>query len=211
MFSYLKGQIVSITRTSNNRVMLILEVNGIGYEIQVTPSLAKNYHNHPEHNVQIFTHYQLREDQGILYGFISLPERDLFRQLISVTGIGAQSALTLIDTLGLETLVTAIITGNSQVLTKTPGIGAKTAARLSLELKSKLKQWYKSVTIASLPIQTTDTLAIIEDLELTLLTLGYTEVEIETTILKLTQDSQLNQNPQVEDWLRGAIALLSES
>ena len=211
MFSYLKGQIISLTNTEKNRVTLILEVNGVGYEIQVTPSLVKNSQYQPDNLVQIFTHYQLREDQAILYGFNSLAERDLFRHLISVNGIGAQSALALIDTLGLETLVTAIITGNTQVLSKTPGIGTKTAARLALELKSKLKQWYQSVKIPNPPTQTTATLEILEDLEITLLTLGYTSTEIEATILKLSQDSQLQQNRDVDHWLRKAIALLSES
>ena len=211
MLSYLKGQIVSITNTNSNRVMLILDVNDVGYEIQVTPRLIKNLNNHQDKILQIFTHYQLREDQALLYGFTSLAERDLFRHLISVTGIGAQSALALIDTLGLAELVQAIITGNTQILSKTPGIGQKTAARLALELKTKLKQWHQ---LAKMPIhqtETTATLEIIEDLEITLLTLGYTPSEIETTILKLTQDSQLNQNPQVEDWLKQAIAHLSDS
>jgi len=211
MLSYLKGQIISITNTNSNRVMLILDVNGVGYEIQVTSRFIKNLNNHQDKILQIFTHYQLREDQALLYGFTSLAERDLFRHLISVTGIGAQSALALIDTLGLAELVQAIITGNTQILSKTPGIGQKTAARLALELKTKLKQWHQLAKIPTHQTETTATLEIIEDLEITLLTLGYTPTEIETTILKLTQDSQLNQNPQVEDWLKQAIALLSDS
>lgn len=211
MLSYLKGQIISITNTNSNRVMLILDVNGVGYEIQVTPRFIKNLNNHQDKILQIFTHYQLREDQALLYGFTSLAERDLFRHLISVTGIGAQSALALIDTLGLAELVQAIITSNTQILSKTPGIGQKTAARLALELKTKLKQWHQLAKIPTHHTETTATLEIIEDLEITLLTLGYTPNEIETTILKLTQDSQLNQNSQVEDWLKQAIAHLSDS
>lgn len=203
MISYLKGKMVEVINPSTNRVILILDVNGIGYEIQITPNLVKGLKPDPNDLVQIFTHYQLREDQAILYGFGSAPERDLFRQLITVAGIGAQLAIALIDNLGLEELVQAIITGNTQILTKTPGIGPKTAARIALELKNKLKQ--------SRHLTSNTSLAFLEDLEITLLALGYTPPEIESTIAKLTQKGQLNQNSPLEDWLRQAIADLSHS
>lgn len=206
MFSYLRGKIISITNVSNHRVVLIIDVNGIGYEVQVTPRLIKNLEKHPENIIEIFTHYQLREDQATLYGFSSLGERDLFRQLISVTGIGPQLALALLDTLGLVELVQSIVTGNTKILSKTPGVGEKTAARIALELKTKLKQWYQLNLV-----NTASSLEIIEDLEMTLLTLGYTSDEIEQTIAKLSQDHQLNDQHSIEDLLKQAIAHLSES
>ncbi|ELR97810.1 Holliday junction branch migration protein RuvA [Gloeocapsa sp. PCC 73106] len=207
MISYLKGQAVTTLHRSTNRIILILEVNDIGYEIQITQRLLKEIKL--GQSVQIFTHYQLREDQAILYGFTSAPERDLFRQLISVAGIGAQSAIALIDSLGLEQLIQAIITGNTQNLTKTPGIGAKTAARIALELKTKLKEWRQSMQSGD--FTSTTPLDILEDLEITLLALGYTANEIEQTIFKISQDEQLKENSSVDDWLKSAIASLSHS
>jgi Holliday junction DNA helicase RuvA len=143
---------------------LILEVNQIGYEIQIPARFAKQLTLKAE-IIQIFTHLQLREDSTTLFGFASPPERDLFRQFISVTGIGAQLAIALIDTLGSEELVSAIVTGNTRLLCQAPGVGKKTAERLSLELKTKLSQWYGISTISlpagsALPSQ-----AIVEDLE----------------------------------------------
>ncbi|MGA9382831.1 MAG: Holliday junction branch migration protein RuvA, partial [Phormidium sp.] len=140
MIAYFQGTIASIYKTTGNRWTLILEVNQIGYELQIPSGLAQQL---PEigSTIQIFTHFQVREDQAVLYGFGSTAERDLFRQLISVSGIGAASAIALLDTLGLPDLVQAIVTGNIRALTKTPGVGNKTAERIALELKTKLSQW----------------------------------------------------------------------
>ena len=124
MINYLKGKAVEVVRSTTNRVMLILEVNQIGYEVQIPSRLARQLAT-GESELQIFTHLQVREDQQILYGFASAAERDLFRQLISVSGIGTQLAIALIDTLGLTDLVQAIVTTNLRALGKTPGVGKK--------------------------------------------------------------------------------------
>ncbi|MFM7438460.1 MAG: Holliday junction branch migration protein RuvA, partial [Snowella sp.] len=138
MINYLKGQVIGTINTPNNRIMLILEVNQIGYELQIPSRLARQLSVKSSEIVQIFTHLQVREDQQTLYGFTSAAERDLFRQLISVSGVGSQMAIALIDTLGLEDLVQAIVSCNVRSLARTPGVGQKTAERLSLELKAKL-------------------------------------------------------------------------
>jgi len=125
MISYLKGTVTTIQKGNGNRVTLILEVNQIGYEVQITRQLSQEVQIGSEQVVQVFTHLQIREDQQILYGFASAAERDLFRQLVSVSGIGAQLAIALIDTLGLQNLVQAIVTGNTRTLAKTPEWVAK--------------------------------------------------------------------------------------
>ncbi|MGF1542303.1 MAG: Holliday junction branch migration protein RuvA [Pleurocapsa sp.] len=213
MISYLKGQAIDIIKTTNNRLYLILEVNNIGYELQIPGRFARQLPIDSKENIQIFTHLQIQEDKQILYGFASAAERDLFRQLVGVRGIGMQVAIALIDTLGISDLVSAIVTSNISALTKTPGVGQKTAERIALELKTKLAQWRKisGVEIKQPPITVvapqTD---IIEDLELTLLALGYTSTEIEQAIAALTQDEQLLKNSNVEEWIRRAISWLSE-
>ncbi len=211
MISYLKGKAIDIVKTTNNRLFLILEVNEIGYELQIYSRFARKLPIENQEIIQVFTHLQIQEDKQILYGFATAAERDLFRQLVGVSGIGMQLAIALIDTLGISELVGAIVTSNIPVLTKTPGVGKKTAERIALELKTKLAQWRK---ISGVEIKQPDaTFApqpeIREDLEMTLLALGYTSEEIEQAMSALCQDNQLLKNPNVEEWIRSAIAWLS--
>lgn len=204
---YLKGSVAGIQQ-SGNRMMLILEVNQIGYEVQVPPRLMQQLPLVGE-NFQVFTHQLVREEQMVLYGFASAPERDLFRQLISVSGIGAQVAIALLDTLGLAELVQAIVTGNTRTLAKTPGVGTKTAERLALELKTKLKQWRQNVGL-TLESSSAPPPEILDDVEMTLLALGYTTHEVAQTLQTLGQDPQLAKTNNPEEWIRRAIAWLSQ-
>ena len=211
MIGYLKGKVVEIVKTTNNRIFLIMDVNNIGYEIQITSRFARQLPRETNETIQIFTHLQIQEDKQILYGFASAAERDLFRQLVAVSGIGMQLAIALIDTLGISDLVGAIVTSNIPILTKTPGVGKKTAERIALELKTKLAQWRK---LSGVEIKQPDTpfapkAEIMEDLEMTLLALGYSNNEIEQAITAISQDNQLLKNPNAEEWIRSAISWLS--
>ncbi|MFM7191842.1 MAG: Holliday junction branch migration protein RuvA, partial [Microcystaceae cyanobacterium] len=113
---------------------------------QVPASMVDQLELASPNMTQIFTYFQVREDHQALYGFLTQAERELFGQLVSVSGIGTQLAIALLETLGLENLVQAVVTGNINQLAKTPGVGKKTAERLALELKSKLSQWRQGVT-----------------------------------------------------------------
>ncbi|AFY40517.1 Holliday junction DNA helicase subunit RuvA [[Leptolyngbya] sp. PCC 7376] len=208
MFSYLKGQAIALQRNLQNRTFLVLEVGGIGYEIQISSRFALEINLADEKIRQVFIHYQQREDLVILYGFESLAERDLFRQLIGVSGIGAQSAIALLDTLTLSELVQAIVSENHKLLAKAPGIGKKTAERLALELRTKLAQWRDQTGLPQADVSTPQA-GIFEDLEMTLLALGYEDDEIRRAVTTLSQDSLLAQNPNADEWIRQAIALLS--
>ena len=211
MISYLKGKKVDITKTTQNRLFLILEVNQIGYEMQISSRFARQLEVEQD-VVQVFTHLQIQEDKQILYGFATAAERDLFRQLTAVSGIGMQLAIALIDTLGISELIGAIVTSNIPTLTKTPGVGKKTAERIALELKTKLAQWHKISGIEEVK-QPEAVFApqpeVKTDLEMTLLALGYTNEEIEQVLTALSQDNQLLKNSNVEEWIRRAISWLS--
>jgi Holliday junction DNA helicase RuvA len=214
MFDYFKGNIVNLYTKNNNRFLLILEVNRIGYEIQILSRLFRELSSHQETEklgeITIYTHFQLREEKPILYGFINNSERDLFRQLIEVNGVGMQTAIALIDTLGIESLVQSIVTADIRSLTKTPGVGQKTAERIALELKSKLSQWKQVIGITTSKNNAIPALAIMDDLELTLLALGYTKNEIDRAVSILSQDDQLLKNNRLEEWLKRAISILSD-
>ncbi|MGK7940440.1 MAG: Holliday junction branch migration protein RuvA [Crocosphaera sp.] len=210
MISYLKGNPIEVIKNTNNRIVLVLEVNQIGYELQITSRLAREISQNQPDNLQVFTHLQIREDHQILYGFSTTAERELFRQLISVSGIGTQLAIALIDTLGLEELVQAIVTANIRILSQTPGVGKKTAERIALELKTKLSQWRKLVGVTVTSTSAMPSLDILEDIEMTLLALGYTNEEINKAVSSLSQDNLMLKNTDTEEWIREAIAWLSQ-
>ncbi len=210
MISYLRGHPIEVIKNTNHRIVLVLEVNGIGYELQIPSTLARKISQEKSEILQVFTHLQIKDDQQILYGFSTTAERDLFRQLISVSGIGAQSAIALIDTLGLEDLVQAIVTGNIRILSQTPGIGKKTAERIALELRTKLSQWRKLVGVTVTSSSAMPSLEILEDIEMTLLALGYTNEEINKAVSTLSQDNLMLKNTNTEEWIKEAITWLSQ-
>ncbi len=208
MINYLKGKVADVHKGNSSRVTLILEVNQVGYELQILPRLTQRLQ--PGEDVQVFTHQQVREDQIVLYGFGTSAERDLFRQLVSVSGIGAQLAIALLDTLELPDLVQAIVGGNTRVLAKTPGVGAKTAERIALELKNKLAEWRQDAGLTtSVPVGVIP--AIQEEVEMTLLALGYTGQEVIQALQAVSKDGNMSKNTNAEDWIREAISWLSRS
>lgn len=204
MIAYLKGTAIEIQTPTNNRTILVLEVNGVGYELQVPHRTIESIV--PNAEIQIFTHQQLREEQMSIYGFSSAAERDLFRQLISVSGVGASLAIALLDKLGLADTVQAIVSSNIQRLSTAPGVGKKTAERLALELRSKLGQWRIASGLSeSLPLTSLNQ-SMQAEVEMTLLALGYTNDEIRHALQAISQDSLMVKSQNIEDWLRLAIA-----
>ncbi len=208
MIGYLKGTVASVQKISN-RVILTLEVNQVGYDLQIIPRLVPHLPGLGQ-TVQVFTHLHVREDQVVLFGFESLAERELFRQLVSVSGVGPQLALALLDTLGLQDLVQAIVSGNTRALARTSGVGNKTAERLALELRTKLAEWRQSAGVIT-PAAAGPGLSVQEDVEMTLLALGYSTTEISQALQAVGQSAPLSKNADAEDWIRQAIGWLSQS
>ncbi|NJL23433.1 MAG: Holliday junction branch migration protein RuvA [Leptolyngbyaceae cyanobacterium SM1_3_5] len=208
MLSYLKGTVISVQKVTNSRIILTLEVNQIGYEVQI---MGRTMADLPpaDETAQLFTHLQVKEDQVALFGFASASERDLFRQLISVSGVGPQLALALLDTLGLQELVQAIVISNTRLLSRTPGVGAKTAERIALELKTKLAEWRSHSDLPSIP-DAAPAANVQEDVEMTLLALGYSSGEITQALRSVGQKTALSKMANAEDWIREAIAWLSQ-
>ncbi|MEM8640768.1 MAG: Holliday junction branch migration protein RuvA [Cyanobacteria bacterium P01_G01_bin.54] len=208
MINYLKGNPVTVGQRGSNRTMLTLEVQQVGYALQVPSRWASSIVPSPQDILQVFTHQQVKDDQLVLYGFATAVERDLFRQLIAVSGIGAQMAIALLDTFPLTDLVQTIVSGNVRRLTQTPGVGKKTAERIILELKAKLSEWRRAT---NLPEQSLGvSMQLQEEVELTLLAIGYAQSEIQAAWGVLSQDPQLQQQTEPEEWIRAAIAWLSQ-
>lgn len=208
MISYLKGTVATIQKVTSGRVIVTLEVNQIGYDLQITPRLLQTLPSVGE-TVQIFTHQQIRDDQIVLFGFGSLAERDLFRQLTGVSGVGPQIAMALLDGMSLQDVVQAIVSGNTRLLSRTPGIGAKTAERIALELKTKLAEWRLQSGLTTTP-DAGPAGTVQEEVEMTLIALGYTNSEIVQALQAVGQKTALTKTADAEEWIREAIAWLSQ-
>lgn len=133
MFSYLKGELVEIQEE-----LIIVEVNGIGYEVRVPLSLLDDL---PPigNDIKIHTFMQVREDYVGLFGFLEKDDLNVFKLLITVNGIGPKGALGILSTISPDDLRFAVLSDDVKAISKAPGIGAKTASKLILELKDKLK------------------------------------------------------------------------
>jgi Holliday junction DNA helicase RuvA len=131
MIARLKGVLIEKTPPT-----VVIDCNGVGYECEVPMSTFYNLPNVGE-SITLLTHFVVREDAQLLYGFGTDRERATFRQLLKVNGIGAKSALSILSGLSVDDLVQAVALQETGLLTRVPGIGKKTAERLLLELKDK--------------------------------------------------------------------------
>lgn len=209
MLTYLKGTLIDVQKQGGHRVTITVEVNQIGYELQITSRLLGELPPFGE-SLQIYCHLQMRDDQPIVFGFSSRPERDVFRQLVSVSGIGPQMAMALLDTLGFQELIQAVVSSNTRLLSRTPGVGNKTAERLVLELKTKLAEWRQQSGLEVVP-GASPVATVQEDVEMTLLALGYTNGEIVKALQAVGRSSPLAKTADTEAWIREAIAWLSKT
>ena len=125
------------TLSDKNPPQVLVDCNGVGYEVQVPMS---TFYNLPElgSKLSLLTHFVVREDAQILYGFASAQEREAFRQLIKISGVGPRTALSVLSGMSVAELAQAVTLQEAGRLVKVPGIGKKTAERLLLELKGKL-------------------------------------------------------------------------
>lgn len=133
MYAYIKG--VLKEKAAN---FIIIETYGIGYKIFMSQSSIEKLVS-LENEIKVYTHYHVREDEISLFGFQTNEELKMFEKLISVSGVGAKSALTILSNIEPADFALAIISNDTSRLVKLPGIGAKSAARIILELKDKLK------------------------------------------------------------------------
>ncbi len=139
MYSWLKGEKINIWN-NGNRTGIVLAVQGVGYEIQLLPRQIKDLESNKY--IELWVHQIQRDDSSYLYGFKHLKERDIFRKLISISGIGPQIGISLLEEMNVNLLIKAIHTKDIKTLTKAQGVGNKMAERIILDLNSKLSEFY---------------------------------------------------------------------
>ena len=135
MITHLKGKLVEKSPTN-----VVIEVNGIGYWGNI--SLTTFSQIPDNENIKLYTHLQVKEDSHSLYGFYSKKEREIFRLLISVSGVGTSTARTMLSSLDPQQVVEAISSNNVSIVQSVKGIGSKTAQRLIIELRDKILKIY---------------------------------------------------------------------
>ena len=197
MFSYIKG-----TLEVKSLNYIVVDVNGIGFKIFMSQSAIQRL-GETGTTVKIYTYMNVKEDELSLYGFTTNEELRMFELLIGVSGVGAKSAITMLSSITPSKFALAVISNDVKTLTKIPGIGPKSAQRIILELKDKLKTedaiQADNEVIPNNLVENNN----LEEAVQALKVLGYTRQEIESVLAKIDINSLT-----VEDIIRKALSFL---
>ncbi len=191
MISYIKGVIDTVEHDK-----VVIENNNMGYNVLMSQSATEVLGQGEE--IKIYTYLHVKEDAMQLFGFLSKNELEMFKKLISVSGVGPKGGLAILSALPENNLQMAIISGDAKAISKAQGIGAKTAQRIIIELKDKID--LEEMLEVSDPGTTTDN-AIQSDAIDALIALGYSKTESFNAVKKVSVD----ENMDVEDILKLAL------
>lgn len=198
MYAYIKGILAEITEDA-----IIVENQGIGYEIAV-PGQVFDYLPSVGEEVKIYTYHYVREDAILLYGFLTKEDVRIFKMLIGVSGIGPKGALAILSVLSTDDLRFAILGDDAKAIAKAPGVGAKTAQRVIIELKDKLSledAFEQKLANQAQKAELNPAVGVKNESILALTSLGYSQSEA----LKVLQGIEISPDDQVEDVLKMAL------
>lgn len=198
MYVYIKGILAEITEDA-----IIVENQGIGYEIAV-PGQVFDYLPSVGEEVKIYTYHYVREDAILLYGFLTKEDVRIFKMLIGVSGIGPKGALSILSVLSTDDLRFAILGDDAKAIAKAPGVGAKTAQRVIIELKDKLSledAFEQKLANQAQKAELNPAVGVKNEAILALTSLGYSQSEA----LKVLQGIEISPDDQVEDVLKMAL------
>lgn len=196
MYEYLNGKFALINPSS-----VVVDCNGVGYKIEISLNTYSQIKEKKEGKV--FVHFIVREDMQVLYGFADEKERELFRLLIGVSGIGPNTARVILSSLNSDELVKAIRGEDLKSINAIKGIGNKTAQRVIVDLKDKVQKWDYSSEISSMASQKDNKNH--EQALLALQTLGFNKIIIEKTLDKILKE---NSQMDVENLIKEALKRL---
>ena len=201
MLAYIKG---SLEMKYKNYI--VIDVGGLGYKIFMSESAINSIGEIGE-IIKVHTYYRVREDDISIYGFKTQEELRMFELLISVSGVGAKSALVMLSCIEPSEFAIAVISNNIKLLTQVPGIGAKSAQRIILELKDKLKAEQSELDEEKLESKKLNSIKVSENIQEAtsgLMVLGYTRKDIEKAFKHLDVE-----NLSVEDLIKKGLILLT--
>ena len=201
MYSYIKG---TLEETGGDYI--VVEAGGIGYHIYTTAQTFEYLPSHGE-ELKVYTYLHVREDAMILYGFLTKDDLELFKLLISVSGIGPKGGLAILSTLEADDLRFAILSGDAKAISKAPGVGGKTAQRVILELKDKLslEDAFEAKTEHVQKNAAAAGGSVKNDAVMALTALGYSSTES----LKAVSAVEITEDMDVEEVLKAALKHLS--
>ena len=176
MYEFIRGAVTNL-----NPASIVVDAGGIGYFINISLNTYSKVSG--KQDVNLFIHQVVREDAHVLYGFAERRERDLFRNLISVSGVGASTAIMMLSSLNPDEIAVAVATGNVDVLKAVKGIGVKTAQRIIIDLKDKLGKMPESGQILISPDNTLQNEALSP-----LVMLGFAKKDAEKAVSKIIKD-----------------------
>ena len=199
MFAYIKG---SLEMKFKNYV--VIDVGGLGYKIFMAENAINSIGEIGE-IIKVFTYYRVREDDVSIFGFKTQEELRMFELLLSVSGVGAKSALVMLSCIEPSEFAIAVISNNVKLLTQIPGIGPKSAQRIILELKDKLKAEQNEEQIESSKIKSAKVNENVQEAISGLMVLGFSKKDIEKAFEHLTVETL-----SVEELIRKGLILLSK-
>lgn len=200
MIAFLRGEIADITEGS-----LVLDVNGIGYEVLVPGQLISAVPGIGQ-TIKLHTYMQVREDAVVLFGFLTKDDLQMFRMLTGVNGVGPKAGLSILSAIGADDLRFAVLADDAKRIAKAPGIGAKTAQKIILELKDKLnvEEAFEKKLSSVQDVQGVTEVSksrVVQDAVEALVALGYSSTEA----LKVVRSVKPAENMDVEDVLKEAL------
>lgn len=184
MYDYIKGTFAGVSKD-----YIVIDNNNIGYKIFTSGTTLANMPGMNE-KVTLFIQQLVREDFIGLYGFITREELTMFNLLLSINGVGAKASLSLLSISNVNNLKYAILTGDEKSLTRAPGIGKKTAQRIILELKDKLKG-DKEIMVSGTDRTSEEIIGNVNEALEALISLGYSEKEASAALKNVSQDEPL--------------------
>ncbi|MBK16993.1 MAG: Holliday junction branch migration protein RuvA [Prochlorococcus sp. SP3034] len=195
MISWIKGEFIC-SWLNNQKYFVLINCQGLGYEIQTSYLI----NNHENIELILWLHHIRREDSEYLYGFKLKEERDFFRDLINIKGIGPQIGMSLFNKYGLNEVIDALSNDDRKLINSVPGIGQKMTERIFLELRSKIN--YKNTNLNSIKKinlkQNEELENLIEDLKIALKSLDYPKKDIQDTISILLKDLKDIENSNLK-------------
>ena len=193
MFAYLKGIIEEITEDN-----LVIDVNNVGYNVRISSGTAQLLPPKGE-EIKIYTYTLVREDMFCLYGFLTRDDLEIFRKLITVSGIGPKGGLSILSVMDSDSLRYAIISGDAKAISKAPGIGARSAERIILELRDKIEMPGLAAGTADSESRASDSVS--QETAEALASLGYSASDALRAINRI----QGAENMDTEELLRAAL------